>query len=199
MARLVNTELSVWVSIAGSGLSSRNLSLTIKNGTNAAIRAGYTTKSARITAAKLLAIANIQDAIAEAEDIKAKVGTITIERVLEEYRRLAYASVVDMVTVKGSWVYIKDTDDLSIEQQAAISEIQQTKDGVRVKFHDKTKALESLARYLGMFNDKLKIEHEGLQPIIQLIKAESVNVELPQEPLAIEGEVIDVESDTELE
>ncbi len=42
---------------------------------------------------------------------------------------------------------------------AAVSEIAQTKEGVRIKFHDKKGALVEIGRHLGMFTDKL--EHGG--------------------------------------
>ena len=55
-------------------------------------------------------------------------------------------------------MYIEDTDDLTPDQQAAISEIRQTKDGVSVKFHSKQAALDSLGKYLGIFTDKVQVE-----------------------------------------
>ena len=74
----------------------------------------------------------------------AKRSQVSIDRIVEEYRRIAFANTTDGIQVRGGWVQITDTDDLTPEQQAAISEIHQTKDGVRIKFHDKTKALDSL-------------------------------------------------------
>ena len=128
--------------------------------THAAKRAGYAESGLSVTGTRLLAKPSIQQAVAEAEHLKAKVNEISIERVLEEYRRLAFFQTTDMVTLKGGWVQIKDTESLTVEQRSAISQIRQNKDGeLEVKFYDKTKALDSLAKYLGMFNEKLTLEH----------------------------------------
>ena len=93
--------------------------------------------------------------IAEAQELKARSRNITVERVLEEYRRIAFAQTTDIVTLKGGWVQIADTDSLTTEQKSAISQIRQKKDGeLEVRFYDKQKALDSLAKYLGIFSDK---------------------------------------------
>ena len=79
------------------------------HGTNAAIRAGYAERSAHVMASQLLRNPNVSIWIAEAQELKARSRDITIERVLEEYRRIAFAQTTDMVTLKGGWVTIGDT------------------------------------------------------------------------------------------
>jgi phage terminase small subunit len=54
-------------------------------------------------------------------------------------------------------VTLKDSSALPPEVRAAVSEVKQTKDGVAIKFHSKTAALEMLARYFGMSKEKLEI------------------------------------------
>ena len=134
------------------------------NGTQAAIRAGYSPRSAPVTSTRLLMDANVKESIQEYKEMAAKRSQVSIDRIVEEYRRIAFANTTDGIQVRGGWVQITDTDDLTPEQQAAISEIHQTKDGVRIKFHDKTKALDSLGKHLGMFTDKVQVEHVGEAP-----------------------------------
>lgn len=55
-------------------------------------------------------------------------------------------------------LHIVDTRDLSPGARALFAGIKQTKDGVEVKFHSKDKALELIARHLGMLKDKLEVE-----------------------------------------
>jgi len=56
-------------------------------------------------------------------------------------------------------VTIVDADKISDEAAAAVAEVWQTVNGaLRVKLHDKHAALVSIGRYLGMFDDKVKVE-----------------------------------------
>ncbi len=139
------------------------------NGTQAAIRAGYSPRSANVTSTRLLMDANVQESIQEYKEMAAKRSQVTVDRTIEEYRRIAFANITDAVHVRGGCVYIDDTDDLTPEQQAAIAEIHQTKDGVRIKFHDKTKALDSLGKHLGMLSDKVQVEHVGEAPKLEIV------------------------------
>ena len=98
-----------------------------------------------------------------------KRTNITADRVLDELAKIGFANVGDVIRIesdepieddrprRNQRVIIHDTDELSDNELAAISEIKNTKDGITVKMHDKTKALENIARHLGMFNDKLQV------------------------------------------
>ena len=155
------------------------------NATRAAIRAGYTERHAAVTASKLLRNTNVEYWIDEAQELKARSRNITVDRALEEYRRIAFAQTTDMTTLKGGYVQIKDTDSLTTEQKSAISQIRQKKDGeLEVKFYDKLKALDSLAKYLGLFSDKNTGQNPGVQPQINIVFGEA-----PAPAAIVEGEV----------
>ena len=154
------------------------------NATRAAIRAGYAKRGAAVTGSRLIRKPNVEYWIAEAQELKARSRDITIERVLEEMRRLAFAQTTDIVTLKGGWVQIADTDSLTTEQKSAISQIRQKKDGeLEVKFYDKLKALDSLAKYLGIFSDKNTGQNPGVQPQINIVFGEAPAAAI------VEGEV----------
>ena len=155
------------------------------HGTNAAIRAGYAERSAHVMASQLLRNPNVSIWIAEAQELKARSRDITIERVLEEYRRIAFAQTTDMVDAQGRMGDGKaSTDSLTTEQKSAISQIKQKKDGeIEVKFYDKQKSLEMLAKYLGLFSDKNTGQNPGVQPQINIVFGEVPRGEI------IEGEV----------
>jgi hypothetical protein len=56
-------------------------------------------------------------------------------------------------------VTIVDADKISDEAAAAVAEVSRTVNGaLRVKLHDKHAALVSIGRYLGMFDDKVKVD-----------------------------------------
>jgi phage terminase small subunit len=58
-------------------------------------------------------------------------------------------------------IELADSDELDEATAAAVSEVSQTKEGVRIKFHDKQAALVSMGRHLGLFTDKLEVSASG--------------------------------------
>ena len=129
------------------------------NASQAAIRAGYTSKTSRQVAYKLLTKVHIQDAIAKAQGRIIKRNEITVDRVVQEYAAIAFANTTDVIHIKDGKTIVENTDDLSEKQKAAISEIQETKDGLRIKFHPKISALDALAKHLGMSSGNLNMRH----------------------------------------
>jgi hypothetical protein len=83
----------------------------------------------------------------------ARLG-ITPDRVLEEYRRIAFANLRHIVDWDDGTMKVKAADQLGEDDVAAIAEIVQSagKGGkpYRVKLYDKKAALDAIARYLGM-------------------------------------------------
>jgi phage terminase small subunit len=148
------------------------------NATQAALRAGYSEKTAYRTGADNLKKPQIQEAIQQAMQKREQRTEITADKVLEEYAKLGFSDVSDYLevvtervlvdrTAEGEpiseikqFVFMKDTKDIPPEKLAAISEVKQHKDGsISFKLHDKRGALDSIARHLGMFTER--IEHTG--------------------------------------
>lgn len=140
------------------------------NGTQAAIRAGYSERSARSIAGRLLTKDNIQREIARRQKDLQRRTEISQDRVVKELARIAFADATDYVQVETrtvekndgtelsyQTVTLTETAELSADQRAAIAGIKQGTNGVEVKLHDKIKALELLGRHIGMFNDKLSL------------------------------------------
>ena len=120
------------------------------NGTQAAIRAGYSEKTAAATAARLLRNVNIQAEISRRQKDLQRRTEVTQEQVVKELARLAFAD--------ASVVCVTDFDNLTEDQRAAIQGIKPTNFGWEIKLCDKLKALELLGRHIGMFNAKLDIK-----------------------------------------
>ena len=139
------------------------------NATAAARRAGYAEGSASVQGCRLLADDKIKRLIAEKRREVAEYAEVSVVRILEEYRRIAFADLRDVVQVRNGQVYITDTDTLTPEQAASLSEISQTKEGIRVKILDKQRALDSMAKHLGMFIEQQQIETIGPPPVIQFM------------------------------
>lgn len=141
------------------------------NATQAAIRAGYSEKTAYSAGQRLLRNVEIQNRIAELKAERSKRTEITQDRVVKELAAMAFAKATDYAQIAGNTVFIKSTTELTPEQQAGIVGIKQTQAGIEVKL-DKTKALEMLGRHLGMFNDKLELSGAVANPYANLTEAE---------------------------
>ena len=141
------------------------------NATQAAIRAGYSEKTAREQAAQNLSKLNIQEKIAELKAERSKRTEITQDRVIKELAAMAFAKATDYARVKGGLVFITPTAELTPTQQAAIVGIKQTQAGIEIKLA-KDRALEMLGRHLGMFNDKLELSGAVANPYANLTEAE---------------------------
>lgn len=158
------------------------------NGTQAAIRAGYSERSARSIAGRLLTKDNIQAEISRRQKDLQRRTEISQDRVVKELARIAFADTADYVQVETriinrgevkvpiELVVHKETAELSADQRAAIASIKQGAHGVEVKLHDKIKALELLGRHIGMFNDKLEVKAIVDNPFAGLSTEELRNV-----------------------
>lgn len=149
------------------------------NITAAALRAGYSEKTAYSIGQETFNKPHIQAAIQKEMNKRARRTEITADKVLEEYAKLGFSDVTDYLQVVtervlvghdketgepisdiSQFVLMKDTKDIPPEKLAAISEVKQHKDGsISFKLHDKRGALDSIAKHLGMFTER--IEHTG--------------------------------------
>lgn len=82
---------------------------------------------------------------------------ISVERIAQELARIGFSNVTDALSFTNKSVRLKNSADLDDDVTAAIAEVQQTKDGVKLKFHDKRGALTELAKYKGMFKENINL------------------------------------------
>lgn len=143
-------------------------------------------ETAAAAAARLLRDVKVQEYIDKRMKDRIRRTEITQDMVVRELAAIAfgrasdYARVIErqaVITTEsgkripledeyGNPVMIKDvelvlTDQLTEDQQRALSGIKQGKYGIEVASCDKVRALELLGRHLGMFKDKLEVS--GLQ------------------------------------
>jgi phage terminase small subunit len=142
--------------------------LVDKNATQAAIRAGYSERTARQQGARLLSKAVIADAIAEKAEKQVEKLEITAERILRELALIGFANMEDYVRIGADGDPWLDFSTLTREQAAAITEmtVEDFKDGrgeaardvrrVKFKLADKRAALVDLGRHLALFTDKVQ-------------------------------------------
>jgi phage terminase small subunit len=141
------------------------------NATKAAIRAGYSEKTAHVIGQENLRKPVIMERLAELQQKTLHKLEVTRERIMEEYAKIGFSDITDYLEVeeydakdydnggfrKETRVIIHPTEDMPKRKTAAIAEVRQTKEGIAIKLHDKKGALDSMARYLGMFKDKLEV------------------------------------------
>lgn len=133
------------------------------NGTQAAIRAGYSPKTAKEQASRLLTNVNVRAEVERRQkEICAKLG-ITQEKVVTELANLAFSNMGDYMKCTPSGDPYLDFSGLTREQQAALVEVtvedyveghgDNARDVQKVKFKlaDKRAALVDLGRHLGIF------------------------------------------------
>lgn len=130
------------------------------NATQAAIRAGYSVKTADVQGSRMLGNVKVQQAIAEAMAERSKRTGVNQDRVVLELAKIAFVKMTDIVDCKGR---IKDTatdEDLSCIESIKYKESDNEFGGSverEVKISPKLKALELLGKHLGMWNDKLDV------------------------------------------
>ena len=88
------------------------------------------------------------------------------EEILSALRAIAFSDFTEYIWIEDGEVRVKDSTRLTEGQRAAIAGIKDTGKGVEIKLHDKQKALELLAKYLGLFekdeaDDAVRVELGG--------------------------------------
>lgn len=137
------------------------------NATRSAIAAGYSEDSARVIGCENLTKPDIQEAIQAAMQARSKRTNITADNVLSELMRIATADLSGAYDESGN---LKPIHEIPEDTRRAMSGIKvfEEFDGFgqdrvkigevrEVKFWDKPKALEILARHLKLLTDKVEV------------------------------------------
>lgn len=138
--------------------------LLTANGTQAAIRAGYSKKTAAQTASRMLRYVNVAERINFLRNQAAARLNIRKERVLRELADIGLVNIgrileivsntikkVDPVTDEITEKSVQDIrlKDIPDDVWPAIKSINQTASGLSVVLHDKLRALELIAKIMG--------------------------------------------------
>jgi len=122
------------------------------NATKAAIRTGYSQKTAGAISCRLLMKVNIQKKIKEIQNDLAKAAGISALRAILEHKKIAFSNIGDYFADDWS---PKELELLSEEQRACIQEAKtkDTKGGkeVNVKLFSKAASLDAICKLLGFY------------------------------------------------
>ena len=134
--------------------------LICNNGKEAAIKAGYSEKTAKQIAAENLTKPYLKQIIEIAQQDRAQQKGITADRVAEELGKLAFFKPTDALNPDGT---LKDINELPEDVQHAIVgfDVETVQIGTEIKnrvkkirFIDKNRSLDSLADWFGMKRGK---------------------------------------------
>jgi len=139
------------------------------NATQAAIRTGYSKKTARIHACKLLTNPNIQKEVERLMKLRSERTAISQDRVLRELAMIGFSDIRNYVTIDKDTgaIQAKGFEDMpkgesrvlrSVKEDRVIKEDADGKkctvyDKVKFELWDKPKALEMIGRHLTMFTE----------------------------------------------
>jgi len=139
------------------------------NATAAAIRAGYSPRSADVTGARLLANARVRAYIDERMAEHSRRTGVTQERIIRELARIAFLDPTQLVNMDTAELL----DSAAEDDRAAITSVKvKTMSGEtemierEVRFADKIKALELLGKRFGMWIDKQQVDVQGAVQIV---------------------------------
>jgi phage terminase small subunit len=154
------------------------------NATQAAIRAGYSAKTAEVTGCRLLRNVQVAAAIEERKTARAERLEVTADLVVGELAAIAFGDLRDVVAWDADGVVtVRPSSEITDDAARALQEIAQSIQVIpqrgdaepiehhrlKVKRADRLRALELLGKHLGMFRERLEVEHRGLT-LEQLIR-----------------------------
>lgn len=141
------------------------------NGTQSAIYAGFSEKTARVQASQMLDTEEVQEYLGRLrEDLANKTG-ISQEKVLREIARLAFVDIRNFYQGDGNLKPITDLDDDEAAALASVKSYEEKMEDVtigvnkEIKLYDKLGALEKLARHLGMYEKDHTLTVKAEQPL----------------------------------
>jgi phage terminase small subunit len=138
------------------------------NATQAAIRAGYSVKTAYSLGQRLLKNAEVAASLSKHQERRLADLEITNERILREAAAIAFGTIENFITFTSDGEPRIDLSQATSEQRAVLAEVQvedftegrgEDKRDVRrvkIKPYDKLRALEILMKHRGLLNEKME-------------------------------------------
>jgi len=126
-----------------------------RNGSQAAIKAGYSEKTASSCACRLLNRVHVQTEINRLLTIAEEAALISTERILSELYKLATVDIKQAFNEDGS---LKGLNEMPEDVSKALSSVQigQTR---KIRIFDKIRALELLGKHLKLFDAKNELDN----------------------------------------
>jgi len=135
------------------------------NATQAAIRAGYSKRTAEQQGSRLLSNAKVKEEVQKAMDKRSERTEITQDMVIDELARIAFLDIRQAFNENGELLEIPDMPEdvaraiggMDVSKYTERGEDGGTETTKKIKIIDKKGALELLGRNLKMFTDRKEI------------------------------------------
>jgi len=147
------------------------------NAKQAAIRAGYSQRTAAEQASRMLTKVNVQECVQDLITTRNDKAELTADMVLDEIRKCAFSNMLDYTTVQDDGYAYIDMTDVTRDQMAAVSEctVEEYPEGrgddmrmvkkLKIKLVDKKGSLDQLMKHLGMYIDRSEVTHKTPQQV----------------------------------
>lgn len=142
------------------------------NAKQAAIRSGYSKKTAEVQGSRLLSNAKVADAIAKRQKERGERTQLTADRVIKELGRIALGDIRSLFDERGN---LRRPSELSADEAAMLSSVEVVTRSIgdgqieyvhKLKAWDKVSALDKLMRHLGEYAaDKHEVTGKNGGPI----------------------------------
>lgn len=127
------------------------------NATQAAIRVGYSPKTAKVQGSRLLTNAAIRAAVEAGKADQTQDAIATKEQILQELARIGFSDAGQILDERG---VCRSLNEMPEDIRRCISSVKFSGDGgTEVKFWPKNQALELLGKYRSMWVERM--EHTG--------------------------------------
>lgn len=134
------------------------------NGTQAAISAGYSKKTANEIAAQNLTKLSIKEKIEHHKSHLEELLNISKSRIIKEHMKIAFSSIAHL---HNTWITRKTFSELTDEQKECIEviDVNEKQKSIKIKLFSKTNSLDSISKIMGY---DAPTKHEVVADIPQL-------------------------------
>ena len=127
------------------------------NATQAAIRAGYSKRTAKSQGQRLLTYVDVAKLIQQGRERREAKLDVKADDVIRELAKIGFANMEDYTRLTESGGLILDATNLTRDQKAAISEVGYDAAGnPKIKLAVKRAALVDLGRHFALFTDRVE-------------------------------------------
>jgi hypothetical protein len=144
------------------------------NAALAARKAGYSPKSSNEIACQLLNNSQLLPYLQlAAENNELEIG-MSGEDIVNQLEGMANTNMLDIVEESESGIIVvKKLEDIPHEYGQYIQTLKEGPNGVEVKFYDKCKPMDMLARMKAMYNDKVSVTVKTIEDLVNEHEKES--------------------------
>jgi phage terminase small subunit len=152
------------------------------NATQAAIRAGYSDKSAMAQGCQLLNHAKVKEAIFELQKASAVAQGITKERIEKEWSCIGFLDPADCFDENGALLDIKKMPEKTRRAISSIEvttktygqgEKETTEETKKIRFWNKNESLTEMGKIIGVYVEDNKQKTDGIKELLGLIDGRS--------------------------